>query len=220
MPATSDRAGVLQFVAARIPPSDGDFCPRVAIDGPDGAGKTRFADDLAAVLRARRRPVVRVSVDGFHHPRAIRHRRGRNSPEGFWSDSYDYARFRADVLDPFGPNGSRCYRVAANDVATDTPLTLEPQLAEPGAVLVVDGIFLQRHELADAWDLTVFLDAPFTETAKRMAGRDGTDPDPEHPRTRRYVAGQRLYYAACDPQRRADILIDNADFDAPRVLRG
>lgn len=213
------REAVMEAVAARVPTVDGDDCVRVAVDGPDGAGKTLFADDFAATLRAAGRPVVRVSVDGFHHPRTTRYRRGRESPEGFWLDSYDYDRFRSEVLNNFGPNGSRRYRPAIHDVATDTSLAMAAQVAEPGTILVVDGIFLQRDELADAWDLVVFLDVPFAETARRMAARDGTDPDPNHPSTRRYVQGQRLYFAACDPQRRADLLVDNTDFDAPRLLR-
>ena len=216
----SDRADVLRLVAGRIPRPDDGRCVRVAVDGPDGAGKTTFADVLAEVLRAQGRPVVRVSVDGFHAPRAERYRRGRDSPEGFWLDSYDYARFRADVLDPFGPGGTRRYRWAAHDVATDTALTPEPQVAQRGSILVVDGIFLHRDELAASWDLSMFLDVPFVETARRMAARDGTDPDVEQPRTRRYVQGQRLYFAACDPHRRADVVIDNRHVDAPRIIRG
>ncbi|MGH3992404.1 MAG: hypothetical protein ACRDSN_08060 [Pseudonocardiaceae bacterium] len=42
------------------------------IDSVDGAGKTRFADELAAALEARGRPVVRAGIDSFHHPRLIR----------------------------------------------------------------------------------------------------------------------------------------------------
>ncbi len=67
---------------------------RVAIDGVDGSGKTVFADDLTGVLRAAGRTVVRVSVDDFHQPRALRHHRGRDSPVGFWLDSYDYSVLR------------------------------------------------------------------------------------------------------------------------------
>jgi len=62
---------------------------RVGIDGVDGAGKTTFADELAAALAPFGRPVIRAGVDGFHHPRAVRYRRGRESPEGFFRDSYD-----------------------------------------------------------------------------------------------------------------------------------
>lgn len=72
----------------------------MAVDGVDGAWKTTFADALAETLRERHREVIRVSVDDFHHVRAIRYRRGRDSAEGFWLDSFNYSRLRADVLDP------------------------------------------------------------------------------------------------------------------------
>ncbi len=47
----------------------------VAVDGPDGAGKTTFADALAEA--APERTVVRGSLDDFHHPQAHRHAEGR-----------------------------------------------------------------------------------------------------------------------------------------------
>src|SRR5205085_2206643 len=104
----------------------------------DGAGKTMFADGLAASLRAAGRPVIRASVDAFHRPRAQRYRRGRQSPSGFWLDSYDYDRLRADLLDPLGPGGSRHYRTAAHDLATDRPVDGGWAVAPPCAVLVLD----------------------------------------------------------------------------------
>jgi uridine kinase len=222
LPLSPERLRVIGDVADRVPGShDHDHdCVRVGVDGPDGAGKTVFADDLAAVLRARDRPVVRISLDDFHHVRAVRYRRGRDSPEGFWRDSYNYARFRADVLEPLGPNGSRRYRAVAHDLVTDAILTPEPRLAPPGAVLVVDGLFLHRDELAGAWDMSVFLDVPFTVTARRMARRDGTDPDPDHADLHRYVEAQRIYFSACAPGERATVLVDNTDFHRPRILRG
>src|SRR5437763_3560056 len=64
---------------------------RVAIDGPDAAGKTTLADELAAGLRGRGREAIRASIDGFHRPRAARYRRGPDSPEGYYEDSFDYA---------------------------------------------------------------------------------------------------------------------------------
>jgi uridine kinase len=219
LPLAPVRLRVLGQVADRVPEPHDD-CVRVGVDGPDGSGKTMFANDLAAVLRARGRPVVRISLDDFHNVRAVRYRQDRESPEGFWRDSYNYGRFRADVLEPLGPNGSRRYRAVAHDLATDAILTPAPRLAPPGAVLVVDGLFLHRDELAAAWDLSVFLDVPFTVTAQRMALRDGTNPDPDHADIRRYVEGQRIYFAACDPHARATVLVDNTDFERPRIRRG
>lgn len=118
------RRRVLDWIAARVPEAAGDACVRVAIDGVEGAGKTMLADELAERLRADGRPVVRVPIDDFHHVRAIRYRQGRHSPQSYWLDSFDYDRFRADVLGPLGPGGSRVYRPADHDLATNK--LLEP----------------------------------------------------------------------------------------------
>ena len=217
--ASRRRREVIAQVARRIPQPANHRYVRVAVDGPDGSGKTVFAEELVAAVRDLGRPAVRISLDDFHNVRAIRYRQGRESPEGFWQDSYNYQRFQRDVLEPFGPQGSGRYRPAAHDLHSDAVLNPEPRTATPGTVLVVDGLFLHRDEIAAAWDLSVFLDVPFGTTAKRMADRDGTDPDPEHPSMRRYVEAQRLYFKRCSPHRRADIVIDNQDFENPRIRR-
>lgn len=212
------RRQVLQTVAYSIPAPAGRACVRVGIDGVDGSGKTMFADELAAAVRAEGRPVVRVSVDDFHNVRAVRHRRGRHSPEGFWLDSFNYDRLITDVLKPFGPRGSRVYRAAAHDLRSDAELYAPPLTSPPGTVLIVDGVFLHRDELASVWDLSIFLDVPFEVAVQRMADRDGTNPDPGHPSLRRYVEAQRLYFAACAPRRRASIVIDNTALKAPQIV--
>lgn len=209
------REAVLAHVATQVVNTS---AVRIGVDGVDGAGKSIFADELADRLRSSGREVVRVSLDGFHHPRGLRYRRGRSSPEGFWLDSYDYPRFRANVLDPFSPGGNRVFRRAIRDVASDQPVYAELETAGGDAILVVDGIFLHRDELADDWDFSVFLDVGFDETFARMARRDGFPPDPRAPVNRRYVEGQRIYLATCDPASRADVVINNTDPLAPRLI--
>lgn len=218
---TTRRAAVLATVARAVPdPARVGHPVRVGVDGPDGSGKTWFADELAVALRDLGREVVRVSVDGFHRPRAARYARGAGSPEGFYRDSYDYERFRVDVLDPFAHDGDRVYRDAAHDVTTDRPLDVPPRTAGEHAVLVVDGIFLHRDELAAAWDLSVYLDVPVAVTCRRMAVRDGSPPDPSDARNVRYVRGQELYRAQCDPAARASFVVDNADLASPAIRSG
>jgi uridine kinase len=204
-------------LASRIPVPSPTRPVRVAVDGVDGSGKTTFAAELAHTLRSHGRPVVQVSVDSFHHPRAVRHRRGRESAEGFWLDSYDYAALRRAVLQPFAPSGSRRYRKGSHDLDTDQALDLPWHHAPVDAVLIVDGLFLHRDELVGEWDFSVFLDVPFTVSVARMAKRDGTHPDPDHPSVQRYVGGQLLYFAACSPRERASVVVDNTDLEAPRI---
>jgi uridine kinase len=198
------RSEVLNAAADQVPHRDRAL---VAVDGVDGAGKTTFADELAEVLRARGREVVRASVDDFHHPQAIRWQRGRTSPEGFFLDSFDYQRFTTDLLVPFA--AGQPFRRAGHDLATDAYVTPPAEVAPPHAILLVDGIFLHRDELAGHWDFSIFLEAGFAVSVARTARRDGSSPDPDDPRNRRYVEGQRLYFARCDPAARAGLVIDN-----------
>ena len=217
--SSTRRVEIVESVARMVPgPSDAG-CVRIGVDGVDGAGKSTFAAELAAALRATGRPVVHVSADGFLNPRSVRHRRGRRSPMGFWLDSYDYRALAAEVLAPFGPGGSRRYRSAVHDLDSDAPVNGPVHTAPPGSVLVVDGLFLHREELEGAWDLSVFLHVPFDVTARRMADRDGTHPDPEHSSMSRYVEGQRLYFAARRPWERADVVVDNSDPARPCITR-
>ncbi len=130
---------------------------RVAVDGPDAAGKTTLADELAGTLTDRGRPVIRASVDGFHQPQATRRRRGSLSPEGYFLDAFDYAALRRLLLDPLSPAGDRRYRTAAFDHLNDSALDCPAREAASDAVLIVDGVFLLRDELRGYWDLTVFL---------------------------------------------------------------
>ena len=193
---------------------------RVTVDGVDGAGKTHFADELAAALARRGTPVIRASADGFHHPAAVRHRRGRSSPEGFFHDSYDYPRLIELLLAPLSPGGSRDYVGQIYDVHTEAPVIMAAERAEPGSILVFDGIFTHRDELAGYWDYSVWLEVPFAVSIPRGASRGYGHPDPADPSNHRYVAGQRLYLAACRPAERATVVVDNTNVDDRVLLRG
>jgi uridine kinase len=190
----------------------------VAIDGPDGAGKTGFAADLSAALERIGRPVVVIHVDDFLNPRAVRHRLGRDSPDGFFRDSVDLHALDRLVLRPLGASGDGRFRRRAFDHPADKPVDAPVEFAPPEAVVIVEGLFLHRDELAGRWDWSVFLDVPFTVTAKRMSQRDGTHPDPSHPSMRRYVEGRRRYFAECSPWSRATHMIEHADPARPNLV--
>ena len=71
---------------------------RVAVDGPDAAGKTTLADDLARLV-----PAARAGIDDFLRPREVRYRRGPLSPEGCYRDTFDLDAARRAVLASPGP---------------------------------------------------------------------------------------------------------------------
>jgi uridine kinase len=204
-----ERTAVIELLAEHIAGLTRPHPVRAAIDGVDGVGKTTLANELVEPIRRRGRPVIRASIDGFHNPRAVRYRRGRTSPEGYFRDSFNYAAFVGTLLEPLGPAGRLRYRRAVFDYRTDSEVTLPFETAEADAVLLVDGVFLLRPELRGHWDISVFLEAPFETTIARCAQRDGGSPDPNAVENRRYVEGQELYLSECDPRGLATILIDN-----------
>ncbi|MDR7173001.1 uridine kinase [Nocardia kruczakiae] len=207
---------VFGAVAARITEGATSGRTLVAIDGVDGSGKTTFTAEL--VRRLHTRPVIVLHADDFLNPSAVRHARGRRSPHGFWLDSYNYPALCRDALDPLRPGGDGWYRTASYDPDSDTVVRPSPRWAPRNAIVVVEGMFLHRDELADIWDTSVFLDVPFDVTVARMAERDGTHPDPAHETVRRYVDGQRLYFARSQPWSRAGIVIDNTRYDQPNIV--
>ncbi len=168
----------------------------VAIDGLDGAGKSTFGDALAEHLD---RPVVRATVDAFHHPRATRYRRGRESPEGFYLDSFDLATLTERLLGPFA--SGRPFRREAFDHTVDSVVDAPVEDAPADAVLVFDGIFVHRRELRAWWDLSILLDVAPEVAAERMLARDG------QPTRDRYVRGQELCFADAQPRRHASLVL-------------
>ena len=194
---------------------------RVAIDGRIGSGKTTLADELAARLSARSRPIIGTSIDGFHRPKAERYARGRTSPDGYYYDSRDLDAVVRLLLAPLGPGGDRRYRTASFDLENDRPIAQEATLAPADAILIVDGTFLQRPELAGGFDATIYV-----ATADDIATARGVSRDAERlggiaAATELYAARYRpaidLYGRLCAPEARADALFHNEDLERPRL---
>lgn len=192
----------------------------VAVDGPDGVGKTRLVGELVALApHVAGRQVLSVSVDGFHHPRERRYARGRTG-RTFYEDSYDYDALRAQVLRPF--RAGLEVVPAVHDVVTDAPVHPDPVEAEDDALLVVEGVFLRRPELRGEWDATCLVTAPLEVSVPRGKARlPGTreplEDHPDHPSNARYVEGQRIY------QQQARLweptwIVDNTDLQRPALV--
>lgn len=171
------------------------------------------------MLRTMGRSVIRTSVDGFHRPRVERYRRGRFSAEGYLDDARDWTAIRHLLLDPLGPGGDLLYRTASFDLDSDQPVAQEPLRAMSDAILIVDGTFLQRPELADAWDVVIFVAVSEAVAVQRGAQRDATllggEDKAREMHERRYQPAFELYQARVSPERRAHIVVDNND---PGVL--
>lgn len=196
---------------------------KVAIDGIDASGKTTLANALADVLEQSGCTVIRASVDGFHQPQVIRRQRGSLSPEGYFYDAFDYAALKRDLLEPLSTNGSGYYRTQSLDLHSDQPVVGRWQQAAINAVVLVDGVFLQRPELNAYWDLRIWVEIPFAVALERALTRDlavfGSAKVIRERYMQRYIPGQQLYIRQCQPKLHAQWVMDNSDPLHPILYR-
>ncbi|AEV85256.1 uridylate kinase [Actinoplanes sp. SE50] len=191
---------------------------RVAVDGPPAAGKTTLADELAGVLRAAGRVVVRATIDDFLVPRARRYARGEFSMEGCYRDAHDHDALKRVLLDPLGPGGDRRLRTAVHDHGADAVCCPPPSPAPADAVLIFDGVFLLRPELVDRWDLRVLVTVSLDTTVERALVREREKASRaaiERRWRERYIPAQRIYFRTAHPVQRADVIVHNDDPRCP-----
>ena len=190
----------------------------VAVDGISGSGTAAFADDLAEVFREDDHTVFRASIDDFHRPREDRYARGRDSADGYYSDSFDYSLFRRVLIEPFRMAGSTGFQLVGFDEERNVGEEMRWVTGPKDAFLVVDGVFLLRPELRGLWHYSVRLEAPLDEAYRRLHDSIGVDRRPDAASNARYVGGQALYTADAAPRSRASVVIDNADEAHPSRL--
>lgn len=176
----------------------------VAVDGASDSGAPGFADDLAAAMRVpgQGRPghrVFRASLDNFRTPRAHWESPDPDSPAAYYSEAFDYSVLQPVLIDPFRASGSTGFVLAAYDAKREAPIQPKWMSAGPDAVLIIDGVFLNRAELAGLWNYSIWLDNPEAETGDGVATR-----------------ADALYAAAAGPRSAAVAIIDNRDPEHPR----
>ncbi len=208
---TPQKTDVLAALADDILHNYGEGRVIIAVDGLDGAGKTHFADALAKQLKTGHRSVFRASIDDFHRPRVDRYALGKDSPEGFYRDSYDYRLFRRILIEPFRIGRIGSFVLQGFDLARNKAFEPKWSSGPDDAILIIDGIFLNRPELRGLWNYSIWLDVDPGITATRLFERDGETETPK-----RYSQGQKLYLKDAKPRETATAIINNDDFDHPR----
>lgn len=215
-PPAPARRRVIVAVAERVA-ALGPRRQRVVVDGRTGAGKSTFADELAAALRTHGRSTARASLDDFKHAwqHAREHGYDRESGPGYYRNAWDFASARDLLLAPAGTAGDGRVVLCAHDPITGVDHRDFVVELTADTVLVVDGVFAMRAELDEFWDLRIWLDVPAAISRERGIGRDG---NPEV-HAARYEVSEDLYVAEIDPLARADIVIDHTDLAAPAITR-
>ncbi len=170
---------------------------RVAVDGAVDADSRAMADGVAAHLIDLGRPVLRVHANDFLRPRSVRLEHGEDDPDSGYERWVDHLALQREVLDPLGPDGDGWWLPDLWNPSTDRATRSPRRAAPPGSVVVVDGPFLLRWEIADAFDVTAHLQTSAAAVERRV---------PEADRARVTGAWQR-YLDETWPHDRADLVV-------------
>ncbi|MCS7476153.1 uridine kinase [Umezawaea endophytica] len=128
---------------------------RVVVDGAAPAAPGSLADALVDPLRARGRPVLRVSAADFLRPASVRLEHGRTDPDAFRDDWLDAGGLLREVLTPLEPGGSGKVLPSLWDAAADRASRASYVTLGEGGVLLLDGTLLLDRGLPA--ELTVHL---------------------------------------------------------------
>jgi uridine kinase len=168
----------------------------VGIDGPGASGKSTFARALAAAATE----IVVVEFDDFYLPSAARRARQDSEIGG----DFDWRRLRDQVLAPLARDEPARYQ------RYDWP---GDRLAEwhsvpVGGIVLVEGNYSTRTELAGFYDTTIWIEAPRALRLERGVRRGG-----ENTRERwltEWMPEEDRYIAAERPADRADLRFDGS----------
>jgi HAD superfamily hydrolase (TIGR01549 family) len=184
------------------------------ISGIDGSGKTVFTEALARYLNESNRKVQVIRLDDFHNPREVRYA-GEDQGDNYYNRSFNTRKIIDKLLVPARRQGKHNERLTLLDLNTDK-FEVEKEFSFDGDTIVLfEGVFLFREELAPYIDYKIFLDIPFEESKKRAKGRDPEAIIKKY--DEKYLPAQAKYLEEYPPGKVADIVIDNTDREYPRV---
>jgi uridine kinase len=184
-------------VAAAIDARSRSGVALVAIDGMGGSGKTTLAMSLVEL-----RGAAVVHGDDFYRPMDAKERAHLDPEEGYHR-YFDWQRLREEVLLPLTTGRDAVYRRydwITGDLAPD-----ELHRVSASSIVVVEGVYTARPELADYYDLLVYVDTPREESLRRLRER-GDDHGPIDWESRWRLA-EAHYLAAARPDKRAHLVV-------------
>ncbi len=188
---------------------------RILINGAQGSGKTMFASELVDFLNSEGFEAFHVTVDRFHNLSNIRYKLGRDSAEGYYKFAYNLDSFYEKVLKPLTED-KPYYIPAIMNLKEDKAIKLDPIYVSSNSVCVIDGAFLLTPKLYDGWDLTIYLQVPIEKAKERGILRDACDlgglDEAKRKFEQRYHRAYSMYLKENQPEKFADIVIDNSDY--------
>lgn len=152
--------------------SNGKTPVLIALDGGSGAGKTTLALMIANRLNA-----TVIHMDDFYAAQIPTAEWEARTSEQRAADVIDWRRLRAEALGPLlAGKSARWHAFDFESLHHDGSYPLRTDWVEvpPADVILLDGAYSSRPELADMIDLSVLVDVPIAVRHARLAARESS----------------------------------------------
>jgi phosphoglycolate phosphatase-like HAD superfamily hydrolase/uridine kinase len=186
----------------------------IGINGIDCSGKSTFAKALESYLKAQGRPTQLIAIDDFHNPQDIRYS-GSSPADNYYHKSFNIEKLVNKLLKPVHERADVATSLNLLNLETDEYDITKRYSIRRDTIVILEGVFLFRKELADFIDYKIYLDIPFNLCRKRARERD--DPTTFNKYDEKYLPAQRKYILDCSPLSQSEIVIDNSDPEYPKV---
>jgi uridine kinase len=146
----------------------------VALDGGSGAGKSTLAQLIAAELDA-----AHIPSDDFFAAELTDADWAARSPAARAADAIDWRRLRTAALLPLLAGQPARWRgfdfMAGLRPDGSYPMQTFWTVRDPAPLIILDGAYSSRPELADLIDLSVLVDVPLAVRHQRLVAREPAD---------------------------------------------
>jgi uridine kinase len=178
----------------------------VGIDGLGGAGKTTVAKELRHALELSNHEVFIVHLDD--HIVEVHKRYGTGNDEWFeyYFLQWDIGLIETELFRKLHAN--RSITLPFYHSSTDMLIT-KPINLPPSAIILIEGVFLQRKEWRRYVDFMIYIDCSHELRAERVLDRDTYLGDHQarlEKYKRRYWLAEDYYVDEVDPIGRADYI--------------
>lgn len=191
----------------------------IGITGIDTSGKTIFAEALSEFITSKDYSSKLIQLDDFHNPREIRYA-GENQADNYYHKSFDIATIVQKLLVPIRENGRLSTKLTLLNLHTNKYEVEKEYLVDKDTIVVFEGVFLFRKELSPYLDYRIFLEIPYEESKSRAVTRDvpvyGEEILDRY--DGKYLPAQRKYLDEYPPNKTADLIINNENWEYPKVV--
>ena len=192
----------------------------VWINWIDWSWKTEFTKQLNNYLIQKWFKTQIIHLDDFHNPQAIRYAWDVPEYKKYFNQSFSCETIEKELLEPISNWKEVKKELKLMNLETDKYDLKKEYDIDSDTIVLFEWVFLFRDEFVDYLDYKVLIDIPFALSKIRANIRNPelTNDDLKSYDIK-YIPAQERYFKKCKPKYRADLVINNEDFNNPKIVK-